>query len=201
MDLTAEWLEADGAGGFASATVSGGRTRRYHALLLTATRPPASRVVLVNGIEAWVEAKDGRYAISTQRYVPDVTYPEGWRGTVSFVPRPWPSWELQLPDGTVIVKELFVHGGGHGTVLRWHRTAGSGVCRLTVRPLLSGRDYHALHRENAGFTFDGIVQGGNVTWRPYAGLPPIGATQQGHLSCCSGVVSPVPLHRGARSRP
>ena len=33
---TAEWLEADGLGGFASGTVSGTRTRRYHALLLTA---------------------------------------------------------------------------------------------------------------------------------------------------------------------
>ena len=61
MDLTAEWLEADGSGGFASGTVSGERTRRYHALLLTATRPPAGRIVLVNGIEAWVETEAGRY--------------------------------------------------------------------------------------------------------------------------------------------
>jgi hypothetical protein len=35
-----EWLEADGLGGFASGTVSGVRTRRYHALLLAATKPP-----------------------------------------------------------------------------------------------------------------------------------------------------------------
>ena len=50
-----EWLEADGLGGFASGTVSGARTRRYHALLLAAARPPADRVVLVNGFEAHVE--------------------------------------------------------------------------------------------------------------------------------------------------
>jgi glycogen debranching enzyme len=50
-----EWLEADGLGGFASGTVSGIRTRRYHALLLAATKPPAGRVVLVNGFDAWVE--------------------------------------------------------------------------------------------------------------------------------------------------
>jgi len=36
-----EWLEADGLGGFASGTVSGVRTRRYHALLLTATTQSA----------------------------------------------------------------------------------------------------------------------------------------------------------------
>src|SRR5437762_492935 len=47
-----EWLEADGLGGFASGTVSGIRTRRYHALLLTATKPPVGRMVLVNGFDA-----------------------------------------------------------------------------------------------------------------------------------------------------
>ena len=36
----AEWLEPDGLGGFASGTVGGARTRRYHALLLAATTPP-----------------------------------------------------------------------------------------------------------------------------------------------------------------
>jgi glycogen debranching enzyme len=53
IDPDAEWLEADGLGGFASGTVSGIRTRRYHALLLTATTPPAGRMVLVNGFDAW----------------------------------------------------------------------------------------------------------------------------------------------------
>ena len=50
-----EWLEADGLGGFASGTSTGIRTRRYHALLLTATTPPTGRLVLVNGLDAWIE--------------------------------------------------------------------------------------------------------------------------------------------------
>ena len=52
LDPMAEWLEADGLGGFASGTAGGIRTRRYHALLLTATAPPAGRMVLVNGLDA-----------------------------------------------------------------------------------------------------------------------------------------------------
>ncbi len=55
LPLDAEWLEADAEGGFASGTVAGYRTRRYHALLLTPTTPPTGRVVLVNGVEAWVD--------------------------------------------------------------------------------------------------------------------------------------------------
>ena len=142
-------------------------------------RPPASQIVLVNGIEAWVTTNTGRFAISTQRYMPDVTYPEGWRSIVAFTHQPWPSWEFRLPDGTAIEHEVFVHRGCQRTALRWRRTAGSGACRLTVRPLLSGRDYHALHRENSLFTFDAIEQDGTVTWRPYDGLPPISSLSNG----------------------
>src|SRR5678816_344101 len=71
----AEWLEADGLGGFASGTTSGIRTRRYHALLLTATTPPTGRIVLVNGFDAWVDTPSGSFALTTQRYAPDVRDP------------------------------------------------------------------------------------------------------------------------------
>src|ERR1700754_2093804 len=74
--LEDEWLEADGFGGFASGTVGIARTRRYHALLLAATRAPGGRVVLVNGVEAWLEANGERYPLSMQRYVPDLIYPD-----------------------------------------------------------------------------------------------------------------------------
>src|SRR5882762_6751213 len=72
-----EWFEADGLGGFASGTVSGVRTRRYHALLLTATTPPTGRSVLVNGFEAWADVDGRSTALTTQRYAPDVLFPGG----------------------------------------------------------------------------------------------------------------------------
>jgi Glycogen debranching enzyme N terminal len=50
-----EWLEPDGLGGFASGTSSGIRTRRYHALLLSAATPPTGRQVLVAGMDVAVE--------------------------------------------------------------------------------------------------------------------------------------------------
>ena len=45
--LSLEWLETNGRGGFSSGTVAGANTRRYHALLLTARKPPSERFVLV----------------------------------------------------------------------------------------------------------------------------------------------------------
>src|SRR6266511_3566979 len=84
IDDWTEWLEADGLGGFASGTTSGVRTRRYHALLLTATTPPTGRVVLVNGFDAWVDTPAGSFALTTQRYAPDVRHPDGASRIVSF---------------------------------------------------------------------------------------------------------------------
>src|SRR6267378_4763609 len=92
---THEWLEADGLGGFASSTTSGIRTRRYHALLLTATTPPAGRMVLVNGFDAWVETPTATSAVSSQRYGPGVIHPDGAARIESFEYEPWPRWRYQ----------------------------------------------------------------------------------------------------------
>ncbi len=172
--LDAEWLEADGLGGFASGTVGGERTRRYHALVLTATTPPTGRVVLVNGFDAWLETESGRYALSTQRYGSDDVYPDGQQRLVSFAPEPWPTWRFRAEDGTEVEQELFVVRGSPETVLRW-RLVGGGPARLVVRPLLSGRDYHAIHHENPALSFDARVAGPTVTWRPYGPLPAVTA--------------------------
>ncbi len=80
MNLDAEWLEPDGRGGFASGTVGGARSRRYHALLLPATRPPVARMVLVNGLEIWLETARRPFpavhpALSRQRRRTDVLAP------------------------------------------------------------------------------------------------------------------------------
>ncbi len=177
--LEAEWLEADGQGGFASGTVSGIRTRRYHALLLAATTPPTGRVVLVNGLEVWLETAAGRFALSTQRYAPDVVYPDGQARITGFSTRPWPQWTFRTEDGTEVSQEVVACQGRGDVVLRWRLRSLPGSARLSVRPLLSGRDYHALHHENPGFAFAAEVTGARVLWRPYQGIPPVSIVADG----------------------
>jgi glycogen debranching enzyme len=144
-----EWLETDGLGGFASGTVAGIRTRRYHALLLTATNPPSGRVVLVNGFDASVEAD------------------------------PWPQWIYRLEDGTKIKFEIFVCNGVSLTVLGWRLLTPKKKTILCFRPFFSGRDYHSLHCENGAFQFEPQLQGKRLIWHPYSGLPGIIALANG----------------------
>jgi predicted glycogen debranching enzyme len=174
-----EWLEADGLGGFASGTASGLRSRRYHGLLVAALTPPTGRVVLVNGFEAWIESNGRREAVSSQRYAPDVVHPDGVRRLASFSNIDWPRWTFRLEDGSLIDQEIIVRHGASMVGISWRLREPRAGVRLGVRPLLSGRDYHALHHENPAFRFDADVAGAGVMWRPYDGLPAIAAIGNG----------------------
>ena len=175
---SSEWLEADGLGGFAFGRADGVRTRRYHAVLAVATTPPAGRVVLVNGFDAWVETADGRFALTSQRYAPDVTHPDGAARVTYFTREPWPTWTFTLPNGLEIIQELVGARNAPLVALSW-RLARPGTARLIVQPYLSGRDVHALHHENPTFRFDARVAGPRVTWQPYTDLPPVIALANG----------------------
>ncbi|MEJ7590833.1 MAG: amylo-alpha-1,6-glucosidase [Planctomycetaceae bacterium] len=184
IDLQSEWLEADGLGGFASGTIMGRRTRRYHAVLLTAATPPSDRKVLVSGFEATVTAGTDSYAISTQHYLPDVIYPRGFQYLQTFNDKPWPKWVYRLPNGLVIEFELFVPRGYSGTVLKWQLQKHEGDdqpqgVELVIRPLICGRDYHSLQHEDSAFRFDAAIEEGQITWQLNNEAPAVTAFTNG----------------------
>jgi predicted glycogen debranching enzyme len=195
IDPNAEWLEADGLGGFASGAVSGIRSRRYHALLLTATTPPAGRMVLVNGFDAWVETSRGTFAISSQRYGPDVIHPDGASRIESFQSEPWPRWRHKIDDNIVVEQELFVPKGESAVFIAWRVVVGIGDAvqpgsptpatagvKLMVRPFLSGRDFHSTHHENGSFKFEAEQSGERVTFRSYDGVLAVVACSNGRYT-------------------
>lgn len=172
-----EWLETDGLGGFASGTIGGIRTRRYHGLLLT--RSGNSRIMLVNGLDAWITSPNGAFPLSSQRYHNEIIAPDGHQFISSFENEPWPTWRFALPNGIVIIQELFALHETSAVALSWRLESPCANVTLHVRPFLSGRDYHALHQENSVFRFDAHVEHNTVTWRPYASLPAVHATSNG----------------------
>ncbi|HEY2880809.1 MAG TPA: amylo-alpha-1,6-glucosidase [Pirellulales bacterium] len=191
IDNQTEWLEADGLGGFAMGTTSGERSRRYHGLLTIATNPPSGRMVLVNGFEAWITTSAGRFAISTQRYSPDVIYPDGYTRIADFQTHPCPRWTFRLPDGVELIQELFVPHDAPACCLQWF-IRGPGEATLELRPLFSGRDYHSLQHENGAFDFkldraavehiEVGLGGETFIWRPYHDVPEIIAITNGQYT-------------------
>jgi predicted glycogen debranching enzyme len=175
--LTLEWLETNGRGGFASGTVAGPNTRRYHALLLIARNPPVDRFVLVNHLDETVEISGQSLPLSANCY-PGVVHPDGYTRCIGFSSDPWPTWTYDI-GGVQVIREIFCPQGRDMVVIRWSLAGSVGqAAKLIVRPMLSGRDYHSTHHAN-GSLQTGAQVNGHVVWQPYSGLPAITAFYRG----------------------
>lgn len=170
--LTLEWLETDGRGGFSSGTISGANTRRYHALLLTAPQTGSTRDVLVNQIEEWVRIEGEEFPLTTNLY-PGAVHPQGYRHCTSFSSRPWPTWTFAFHGRTLRREILRVHGHDLAIVQWTLVKPANQTLTLRVRPMLTGRDYHALHHENGRLSSASTLSPGWVVWQPYGTVPPM----------------------------
>ena len=178
VDLQSEWLETDGLGGFASSTTLGVATRRYHALLLSARHPPTSRFVLVNGFRAWLETPQGTVQLTRHYFAPDVLT-EADAAIQEFTAEPWPTVRYVTPSGLLLVQETFVLHGSPTVLVSFRVEGNAEGVKLCLRPFLSGRDFHALHRENSAFCFEPEVQGSRLRFSPYPGVPRIDMLSNG----------------------
>ena len=142
-----EWLETNNLGGFASATITGANTRRYHGLLTAALRPPTGRVVLLSKLEETLILDGQRFDLSTNVYQPAVVHPRGFQLQVNFRLDPFPIFTYQVGDFSV-EKTIFMFQGENTTVVRYRvQSTGAQSASFEVRPLVAFRDYHSLQRE------------------------------------------------------
>jgi len=176
--LSLEWLETNGRGGFASGTVAGVNTRRYHALLLTARQPPTDRYVLVNHVEEWLSVDGKTLPLSTNLY-PGAIHPNGYTHCASFSSTPWPTWAF-ASSGTLIQREILCVREHDLVIVRWKLMGAKRTPMvLRVRPMLTGREYHGLHHENGSLSTSAMISQQCVIWSPYDGLPAVRAYHSG----------------------
>jgi predicted glycogen debranching enzyme len=146
---SAEWLETDGLGGFASGSADGIRRRRYHGLLVAALDPPGDRRSLVKGLELWLEGPGGRSDLSAQRYRGDVTHPRGDKALLDFGIEPWPTFRYAAAPDLTIIQEVCMVRGLPLVLIRVQAKGNAQNCTLHARPLMSGTDFHGLEHEDA----------------------------------------------------
>lgn len=165
-----EWLETDGRGGYAAGTVAGANTRRYHGLLVAARRPPVDRIVLLSRLEETVVTPAGdRFELDSNHY-PGIIHPHGYRYLEEFRLDPWPIWRYRLGH-LLLIRELFVARDPGATVIRYRIEEGEAA--LELRPLVAGRDFHALVMENDVVSPTAAAEPGVVVYQPYPGIPPL----------------------------
>src|SRR5688572_11991299 len=86
-----EWIETNGIGGFASGTISGANTRRYHGIFTPATEPPLGRIRMLSKLEETITLGDAAYELSANQY-PGSIHPRGFQYHRTFTLDPFPIW-------------------------------------------------------------------------------------------------------------
>jgi predicted glycogen debranching enzyme len=184
--LTREWLETNGLGGFSSSTITGLNTRRYHGLLVAATKPPVGRILLLSKLEETLIVDGRRYELSANQY-PDIVHPQGYKYQTGFRLDPFPIFTYEV-EGIIIEKSVFMVQGENTTVVQYQfQVPGSRFqeesadiancqlsttnCFLELRPLIAFRDYHSLTHENGTLNPQVDREAALATVKPYADLP------------------------------
>jgi predicted glycogen debranching enzyme len=172
--LRREWLETNGLGGFASSTIAGLNTRRYHGLLVAATKPPVGREVLLSKLEETLLIDGQAFDLCCNRY-PGVFHPQGFRYLAHFRLDPFPVFTYEV-EGLVIEKTVFMVYGENTTVVQYelksaNRPQPPESLRLEIRPLIAFRDYHSTTHANDSLNANVEEAPGLAVVTPYQGLP------------------------------
>jgi len=115
--LRREWLETNGLGGFASSTIIGLNTRRYHGLLVAATKPPVGRIVMLSTMEETLFIDGQPFDLSANRY-PGVVHPQGFKYITHFRLDPFAVFTFEV-EGIQIEKTVFMIHGENSTITHY----------------------------------------------------------------------------------
>jgi glycogen debranching enzyme len=164
-----EWLETNRLGGYASSTISGLNTRRYHGLLVAATKPPVGRMVLLSKMDETLILNGKRYELSVNQY-PGAVHPQGHLYLKQFRLDPFPVFVYEI-DGLQLEKSVFMVDGENTTVIQYQVRGQVKNCSLELRPFIAFRDYHATTHENGALDPALQISRGLVQVAPYRDLP------------------------------
>ena len=141
-----EWLVTNGIGGFASGTVAGIYSRRYHGLLVAALKPPLGRTVLVTKVDERATYRGGSVALFANRWADGTVDPHGYREIERFrLEGTTPVWTLAIADA-LLEKRVFMEQGESRTYVTYRLVRGAEPLDLELKALVNYRDYHGTTR-------------------------------------------------------
>jgi predicted glycogen debranching enzyme len=139
-----EWLVTNGIGGYASGTVAGSQTRRYHGLLIAALQPPVGRTQLVSAIDEIAHYSETDYSLATHRWSSGAVDPRGFLHLESFhLEGTIPVWTYALADA-LLEKRIFMRQGENTTYIQYTLVRGSSAMEMELKALVNYRDFHSL---------------------------------------------------------
>jgi predicted glycogen debranching enzyme len=161
---TREWIATNGIGGFASGTIAGCLTRRYHGLLIAALQPPVGRTQLVANVDETVRYADAEYRLGTTQWSSGVVDPKGFLNIQSFrLEGMTPVWTYALADA-LLEKRVWMQPGENTTYVKYTLLRSSGAIEMEFKALVNYRDFHSsTHAGDWHMGIDAVKDGVIVT--------------------------------------
>lgn len=135
-----EWIITNGIGGFASSTMIGANTRRYHGLLIAPLTPPARRHLILSKVDESIEIDGTKYDLYTnvcKNYIS-----QGYKYLKSFEKEYIPIYTYEVGD--VTIKKYICMEYGKNTVVVYYQIYNKDhETKLTLTPVMNFRDFHA----------------------------------------------------------
>lgn len=136
-----EWLVTNGLGGYASSTVLGLNTRKYHAFLVAALRPPGERTVVLSKLDEDIKVGEKTLQLGANDFRHDI-YPQGYKLLQSFSVSAFPTFTYST-DEIEVKKTIFLPFEKNASVA-FYEVFNRSEQEATVQiyPLLSYRHFH-----------------------------------------------------------
>jgi len=158
-----EWLVTNGIGGYASGTIAGGMTRRYHGLLIAALQPPVGRTHLVAGLDEIVRCGGEEFALATHLWASGAVEPKGFQFIEGFrLDGTTPVWTY-APGDARLEKRVWMAQGTNTTYAQYTLLEGSAAIEIELKALVNYRDFHAsTHAGDWKMRIDAVEHGVRV---------------------------------------
>ena len=139
--LQKEWIITNGIGGYASSTIIGANTRRYHGLLVAPVAPPAKRQVILSKLDETIEILGKKYDLYTnigKEYIS-----QGYKYLESFTKEILPIFKYKVQD-TEITKNICMEYGKNTIQVFYKIRNGKYPSKLTLAPVINFRNFHDM---------------------------------------------------------
>ena len=143
--LTKEWLITNGLGGFASSTIIGANTRKYHGLLIAPLTPPARRHLILSKVDESIQIGDIKYNLYTN--VGENYISQGYKYQVSFEKEYFPTYNYEV-EGVEISKTICMEKGKEFVGVYYRIKNTNKPSKLTIAPIVNFRDFHTMSTDH-----------------------------------------------------
>lgn len=143
--LTKEWLLTNGLGGYASSSIIGANTRKYHGLLVAPLTPPARRYLVLSKVDEALEIDGQKYDLYTN--VGSEYISQGFKYLESFEKDFVPIFKYKVND-VEITKVICMQYGKNTVGIYYKIKTANEDCKLSIAPIINFRDFHCINTNN-----------------------------------------------------